>query len=181
MKNLLREFKPALLFLGKFLGLYFAGNLIYGLYVTSYGATPDGITRLVTAQTSWLLNLIGYDSAYQDVDGAAKLAFTNAGEVVLYVFEGCNGVNVMIVFAAFLFAFGGRAKVLALFLAAGLLIIHLFNLFRVSFLFYLAHENSSQFYYYHKYLFTATLYLVVFGLWAIWVLRFNEKRHVKAT
>ncbi len=178
--ELLREFRPALLFLGKFLGLYLAGNILYGIYVESFDERPDDVTRLVTVQTSWLLDKFGYDTRVEDVAGAPKVALMEAGDVVLNVYEGCNGINVVIVFVAFLFAFGGPLKRLAVFVPVGILVIHLFNLLRVGLLFSLAHRNSTQFYYYHKYFFTATLYLVVFGLWALWVMRFHEKRNVKA-
>lgn len=177
--SLLREFRPALMFLAKFVVLYFAGNTLYGLYVESYDNTPDGITRLVTSQTSSVLNAVGYDTSFYDVAGEPKIALVNATDVVLYVFEGCNGVNVIIVFAAFLFAFGGRLRRFLIFLPLGVFIIHLFNLLRVSLLFYLAQTNSTQFYYYHKYLFTATLYVVVFGLWYLWVTRLNDQRAIK--
>lgn len=178
--ELLKEFKPALIFLGKFLALYFIGNILYGVYIESHGKQPDGITWLVTRQTSWILDLTGYETAIADVPEAAKVSLMQNGDVVLHVYEGCNGLNVMIVFIAFLFAFGGPLKKLAIFLPLGLFIIHLVNLMRVSLLFHLALNNSQQFYYYHKYFFTATLYAVVFALWAVWVIRFNEKRSIDA-
>ena len=178
--ELLKEFKPALIFLGKFLALYFIGNILYGVYIESHGEQPDGITWLVTGQTSWILDLAGYETAIADVPEAAKVSLMQNGDVVLHVYEGCNGLNVMIVFIAFLFAFGGPLKKLAIFLPLGLFIIHLVNLMRVSLLFHLALNNSQQFYYYHKYFFTATLYAVVFALWAVWVIRFNEKRSIDA-
>lgn len=178
--SLIREFKPALIFLGKFLAIYFAGNILYGLYIESCGDYADAVTHSVTAQTSWVLNVVGYESTYREVDGMPKVALMDAGDIVLYVFEGCNGINVMIVFVAFLFAFGGSLKAFLFFLPAGLLIIHLVNLIRISFLFYLAQTNATQFYYYHKYLFTATLYAVVFGLWYIWLAGLNGKRNLKA-
>jgi exosortase family protein XrtF len=178
--HLLKEFKPALLFLGKFLAIYFVGNILYGLYIESY-EEADGVTHFVTAQTSWCLDKTGYDTALQAIQGQRKIAMKEAGDVVLFVYEGCNGVNVMIVFIAFLFAFGGPPKSLAIFLPLGLLIIHVFNLLRIGLLYHLALNNSLQFYYYHKYFFTAILYIVVFGLWALWVIRFNERRSLKTT
>ena len=178
--SLLKDFKPALLFLGKFLVIYLAGNILYGLYVESYEQAPDGLTRIVTGQTSELLNRAGYDSSYEDVPAVAKVAMKEAGDVVLYVFEGCNGLNVAIVFVAFLFAYGGPIKWFAIFLPVGLLLIHLFNLLRIGLLYHLALNNSTQFYYYHKYFFTATLYFVVFAIWYLWVVKLNENRNVKA-
>lgn len=177
--ELLREFRPALVFLGKFLALYFVGNIVYGVYVEWYNEEPDGITRMVTAHTSRVLNKSGYETTFANVAGSAKVALMDSGDVVLYVFEGCNGINVMIVFIAFLFAFGGPLKSLAGFLCLGLVAIHLFNVIRVGLLFHLAATDSAQFYYYHKYLFTAALYFIVFLLWAVWVIRFNEGHRIK--
>lgn len=177
--NLLKEFKPALTFLGKFLALYFVGNILYGLYIESYEQRPDGITRMVTVQSAWFLDVAGYDTRIEEVPNAPKVSLMEAGDVVLNVYEGCNGINVIIVFIAFLFAFGGPVKSLAVFLPVGVLIIHFFNLLRIGLLFYLALNNSAQFYYYHKYFFTATLYFVVFGLWVVWVIRFNGNRNIK--
>ena len=179
--KLLKEFRPALMFLGKFLALYFAGNILYGVYIESTGNRPDSITRMVTDQTGWLLDIVGYETHVEDHPDQPKVSLENDGKRVLNVYEGCNGINVIIVFIAFLFAFGGPVKSLSVFIPVGLLIIHFFNLLRIGLLFYLALNNSTQFYYYHKYFFTATLYLVVFVLWTIWVIWFNERRNVKAT
>lgn len=177
--RIIKDFKPALLFLAKFVGIYLASNIIYGLYVESYGDAPDALTRNVTAQSSFFLSVAGYNSAYEVVPEKPQVALKEAGDVVLYVFEGCNGLNVAIVFVAFLFAYGGSSKWFAIFLPVGLLSIHLFNLLRVGLLYHLALNNYTQFYYYHKYFFTATLYLVVFGLWAIWIMRINDKPNLK--
>lgn len=177
--GLLEEFRPALLFLGKFLLLYFVANIVYGIYIESFDEKPDGLTHLVSAQSAAVLKCFGYNTTWEDAAGVPKVALKDGGHVVLNVYEGCNGINVMIVFAAFIFAFGGPVRPVWIFLIAGLVIIHLFNLARVGLLFYLAVGDSPQFYYYHKYFFTAVLYAVVFGLWAIWVIRFNERPNVK--
>ncbi len=59
--KLIKEFKPALLFLLKFLGMYVILSIFYGIYVESFGTNPDTITIWVSQQTSgtsspgWLL------------------------------------------------------------------------------------------------------------------------------
>lgn len=177
--SLFEEFKPALMFLGKFLAIYLVGNVLYGLYIESNGHEPDPITFSVTAQSAGLLNAVGYDCSYANVPDQRKVALYESGAVVLNVFEGCNGLNVMIVFVAFLLAFGGPWRGLLYFLPTGLVVIHLFNLLRIHLLFHLALNDSDQFYYYHKYFFTASLYLVVLGLWALWIYGYNGKRNAR--
>ena len=169
MKELLKEFKPALGFLGKFVALYLIGNVLYGVYIESHGDHPDKATHLLTAQTSSVLNLLGYETDHEPLKDAPKVALKESGRTILFVFEGCNGVNVMIVFTAFLFAFGGALARLLTFMAVGLVAIHFFNILRISLLFYLSFKGSNHFHYYHKYFFTGILYLVVLGLWGLWI------------
>jgi exosortase family protein XrtF len=174
----MKEFKPAIFFVAKFLLIYLVGNLVYGFFIESYEKVPDPITRFVTEQSASALNLVAYNAATERHPSEAKVMLKNDGLVVINVFEGCNGINVIIVFVAFLIAYGGPPKSVLLFAFGSIIIIHIFNLARITYLFFLALSNSASFYYYHKYFFTATLYGVVFLLWAIWVLKFakNPKR-----
>jgi exosortase family protein XrtF len=174
--SLLREFKPSFVFLGIFLAVYFIGNTIYALYIESYGTKPDQITRFVAVQSSSILNLMGNSTTINDANERATVALKNEQHTVLDVFEGCNGLNVMIVFVAFLIAYNRSSVQLFWFIPAGLLLIHLFNLFRIVLLYYLADSNSRHFYYYHKYIFTATLYLIVFVLWGTWIKLLDDRK-----
>jgi exosortase family protein XrtF len=178
--SLFQEFKPALLFLGKFLAIYLVGNILYGLFVELYDKAPDPVTRQVSVQTAWILTALGTETTAVDHTNDPKVALICGADVVLNVFEGCNGINVMIVFVAFLFSFGGNRKALLFFIPAGLLLIHIFNLVRILLLFNLATEQSRHFYYFHKYFFTAFLYVVVLALWAVWVMRFSDKSRSNA-
>lgn len=177
--RLLQEFKPALLFLSKFVGFYLVANILYGLYIESWERRPDPITRVVTVHTSALLGLNADGISYADVSGAPKVALRESGDDILHIFEGCNGINVMIVFVAFVLAYGGRPLASVAFISGGLLILYLANLVRLAILFYLAWHESAQFYYFHKYVFTASLYGVVFALWAFWMYREHGNRSVE--
>jgi hypothetical protein len=53
-----KEFKPTIFFVGKFLGIYLIGNLLYGFFITSYYPTADPVTSWVTHQTAAILNAI---------------------------------------------------------------------------------------------------------------------------
>jgi exosortase family protein XrtF len=170
------DFKYSFLFLGKFLLVYFCANLLYGIYIDSFQQMPDPITHWVTNQTSRLQNQFGVESTLRVNEGVKSISMRYQGEGVINVFEGCNGVNVMIVFVAFLVAFGGSIKRMAWFLPLGLLIIHFFNLLRIILLFVAAQQNTRYFYYIHKYFFTAALYVVVIGLWIIWITKLSTKQ-----
>ena len=122
----------------------------------------------------WLLNLAGKDVEVTLNIVAPTVLMKHAGQVVVSIYEGCNGMNVMIVFIAFMAAFGGSQKKMAWFLPSGLLIIHIANLFRIGLLYIVAQSYSRYFYYVHKYVFTAFIYLIVMALWYAWI-RLNGK------
>lgn len=172
---MLSEFKPALFFLGRFLGIYVFGNLIYGLYVESFDNKPDAITIEVAEQSTWILNKFGYVAKTWINPARPTVLITKNNKIVISVFEGCNGVNVIIIFIAFLVAFGGEWKKMTCFSLTGLLVIHSSNLLRISLLYITAGYFQSFFYYFHKYLFTAVLYMVVLALWIIWIFCYQDK------
>jgi exosortase family protein XrtF len=179
--NLLKEFRPALLFLAKFLAFYFASNMVYGLWIESYGHSPDPVTILVTHQTASVLNWFGFDPVAGNSMTQPFVLLFQGSKIILSVFEGCNGLNVMFVFASFLLAFGPLKILTAFYMVAGIVIIHVANLIRITLLYGLAVNNSTQFYYFHKYFFTATLYVVVFVMWSVWIFRINgSKRSITA-
>ena len=166
------EFKPTIFFLGKFLGLYIAGNLAYGLFVTAYEPRPDPATRTVSEQTGFVLTTCGWPVDVYDHHRKATSMLRYDDREVLAVYEGCNGLNTMIIFVAFIIAFGPINKKLWWFIPVGLLIIHLSNLLRITLLFFVAEYRPDFMYFIHKYVFTAILYLVIFLLWVWWVKRF---------
>lgn len=170
-----KENKPALKFLGLFLGVYLIGNILYGLFIEWNYPAADAVTDIVSHQSSWLINQwLGYETgALQSSTGPIVLILEN-GNTILRMFEGCNGVNVMIVFVAFIIAFGGFSKRGALFMLGGVVAIHIANLFRIALLFWVSKNHETYFYYIHKYVFTAALYVIVLLLWWAWVARMKK-------
>ncbi|HEY8935030.1 MAG TPA: exosortase family protein XrtF [Cyclobacteriaceae bacterium] len=173
---MLKEFKPSILFLSKFLGVYLAGNIVYGLWITSFDQRADSMTSVVTLQTSSVLNAFGEDTKAIDSDYGPTVWLKRGNKIILNVFEGCNGINVMIVFVAFIVAFGGKTKAILWFVPLGLITIHLFNIIRIALLYVVAQHYQSYFYYVHKYIFTGILYLIVFALWILGVMKVNDVR-----
>lgn len=174
MLSALNEFKPSIFFLLRFLGVYFIGNLLYGFYVESFEDRPDALTQLATYQTATCLRSFGLDVTARDNTQGPTVFLETDRDIVLSVYEGCNGLNVMIVFVAFMVAFGGPVKKMLWFIPAGLIVIHIFNLGRISLLYFVAQRYEEYFYLFHKYFFTAIIYVVVFLLWALWILKFVD-------
>ncbi len=173
---MIKEFKPALLFLAKFLGVYFLGNIVYGLYIESFGNIADPMTAWVSEQTVVFLKLLDLNSETLVDDFAPKIRLLLDDHSVLSIYEGCNGLNVMIIFVAFLVAYTGNTKRLLWFIPFGLLVTHLMNLGRIILLFFVAEYYEDYLYFTHKYLFTAAIYLVILVLWYWWIVSLSKKK-----
>src|SRR5689334_22649988 len=144
MRSIFQEFKPALFFLGKFLLAYFIGNLLYGFFIQAFTTTADPMTREVAYQTAWCLNASHIDAT---VDAnTSVVAMLHKGAIVLDVFEGCNGLNVMIVFLAFVVAYKGPWKRTLWFVPLGIAIIHIMNIVRLFLLYRIALFEPNFFY-----------------------------------
>jgi len=177
MKNVsIKEFKPTILFLVKFIGIYLVANLLYGFYVTAYEPAPDPATRVVSGQTAIALSACGWPTITRDNDRKPTTELVYDDNSVIAVYEGCNGLNVMIIFVAFLIAFGPLVKNLLWFIPLGIGILHGVNLARIGLLFWVSLYLPDFMYFTHKYFFTAILYVVVFVLWIAWVRKVSSAK-----
>jgi len=173
MKSVLQEYKPALIFLVVFVGLYLLLNTLYGVFITAYHPAADPITRMVSNHVAWLLNIFHDDVVARSFPGSQSIRIMLADKRIINVFEGCNSVNVMIVYVAFLFAFKGKPKDMLYAGLIGIGVVYLMNLLRVMLLFEVALNFPDYLYFFHKFLFTGFIYLVVFVMWYYWI------RHVR--
>jgi len=176
MKNQLislwHEYRPAALFLARFLSIYVLGNVLYGLWIVSYGTAADPFTVLVTQHAAGLLRVISFEAAAVASSQAPNVALQLAGVTVVRVFEGCNAINVSVLFLAFLVAYKGSWARTVVFGLVGLLLIYLFNLLRVAGLFLVAKFYPDQLYLMHKFVLTGVIYAFVFALWYLWATRY---------
>lgn len=168
---MIREFRPTILFLIKFFGIYLIGNLIYGAWITHWHPLADPATHVVTEQSAAVIRIFGHDVSVHDYPNKPTTYIQLGEQGIVSVYEGCNGLNVGIVFLAFLFAFGPYSKSLIWFVPLGLGIIHLANLARIILLYWVSLYQPDYLFFTHKYLFTAFIYLFVFLLWIWWVMK----------
>lgn len=174
--------RGVVLFLLRFLATYLVLSTIYGEFISHYDGleTPqtDPITHFVVEQTAAFSELLGYETEiYEDAHLYAQTEEEQTFDTIhlddkyaISVEEGCNAVNVMILFLAFVIGFGGKWKAMTWFLPLGLLFIHLANIGRLTLLEIINVDFQGEgFHFYHKYLFTAILYVAIFILWVWWV------------
>jgi exosortase family protein XrtF len=172
---MLREFKPTLIFLLKFGLIFGIGSGLYSYTISKYmGQDPpvaDPFTEFIADHTYKTIKFLGYDVHRWNPESEPTVGIYIVGyeDDSIGVFEGCNGINVMILFVAFIVAFGGETKRMLWFIPSGIIAIHLFNIVRLASLAVLATYSQSAFHFIHKYAFTAVIYAFVFVLWIIWI------------
>lgn len=166
---MLKEYKPAIYFLLRYVALYLVLNTAYAYYVDHYSPDADPVTRIVTEHTAGLLSVLDTGVSTHGEEGNANVPLTRNGETVMSVYEGCNSVNVMIVFVAFIIAFKGPFKLFLRYFFLGLLGVYVINLLRLMGLYGVALYLPGTFYFFHKFFFTGVIYAVVFILWYFWV------------
>lgn len=172
----MKEQKAIIFFLVKFIGFYLVLNTVYGLWISSYDPLPDPVTKIVTAHTAALISITEDNVTVGERVNSPSVPLNQDGRAVVSVYEGCNSLNVMIVFVSFIVAYTGTIKKTLLFGVLGIVLIYIFNLCRVGLLFYIAKYYPNNLYFFHKYLFTGLLYGLVFLLWYFWVKKIWPKK-----
>ncbi len=168
------HFKPAIWFILKFLILYVILNVVYGIYIESFGHRVDNYTIITAQHTSKFLNLFNESTKILIDEKSRYCVMANSQSEILSVFEGCNGLNVMIIFISFIFAYSKSILRYWWYLLAGIAVLYLVNIFRISILYYVADRFEHYLYFTHKFVFTGIIYVVVGVLWYLYVNWINK-------
>jgi exosortase family protein XrtF len=184
LKKYFIQYKPFLLFLGKFLLSYLILTFLYQTYLNQFDAKQnelDGVTKTVAHQSTEILSWFDAQcyTIPHEKEPSMKVFYHN--KYVSRIIEGCNGLSVIILFASFIFAFSGKWPITIIYITLGSFLIHVLNLIRIALL------NAALFYFpeyqhpLHGVIFPLFIYGVVFLLWVIWVNKFSfyAKKSVK--
>lgn len=167
--KLIKEFWPAIKFVVIFVSAYLTSNIIYGLYIEYAHPSPDVFTWLTAAQSAECLQWIGQPASIIINTKGPTVFLNRFSTPIVDIYEGCNGVNVIIVFLSFIVAFAGPLKRKLIFIAVGIVLLNLANVTRIVLLYFVATRYQTYFYFTHKYVFTISLYCMVVALWFAWI------------
>lgn len=172
---MLKDFKPVLGILLRFIIIYLVLLFGYQFYLNSFqNQGLDPFSRLIANQVMSVQNSGGYPTLlYDDVKGEQVWFYVKQSYATRMV-EGCNAVSVMILFLAFVFAFYKGAKTF-IFAFVGLIILYIMNVLRIAGLNIVVRDFSQYGKISHDYLFPAIIYGTVVLLWLIWIKFFALK------
>ena len=125
--------------------------------------------------SSFFLKLLGYDVILSfPANGCmAQILFDQGGYVCIGT--GCSGLELFLVFTAFIFLLGGRWKDKAWFILMGCAIVLFLNIVRIIALSVVYYHTPQYLQFNHKYTFVLIIYAAIFYLWIIWLRRFANK------
>lgn len=156
----------------RFVAVYVAFLLLYQFYLNSVehkGLDPFSHSIAVTVQK--LQDFLGYPTLlYEDRKNVTTWFYTHE-QYTSRMVEGCNAVSVMILFVAFVLAFYKGAKTW-LFIAAGLVLLHFMNIFRIALINIVARDLPQYAEMTHDFVFPAIIYGTVVVLWLVWMKKF---------
>jgi exosortase family protein XrtF len=182
LKILLLQYKPFFVFLFKFLLFYTVFTFTYKQYLSQFDPLlnqVDGISTHVANQTNNLLLFFNQKSSIiqHEFEPSIKIIFNE--KYISRIIEGCNAVSVIILFAAFIFAFSINIKRTIGYILIGSMLIYILNVIRIALLTYFLYFYPQYEELLHGTIFPLFIYGVVFALWIAWVTRFSgyDKRN----
>ncbi|MFY0483438.1 exosortase family protein XrtF [Flavobacterium sp. PLA-1-15] len=177
MKDYLINYRPFLIFLGKFFLTYLLLILIYQAFLSQYDSKKnevDGMTQLVANQSEDILNMFNQDVAQRKMKTEPSVVIFIDSSPVVRIVEGCNAVSIMILFTAFIVAFSGKFLRTFGYIIFGIVAIHILNIFRIALL-VVGMVNYPQYGdFLHGVLFPLVIYGFIFLLWVLWINKFQR-------
>lgn len=176
MKNLLLQYKPFLLFLGKFIASYLILTIVYQSYLNRFDADRaevDSFTQIVANQSAKVLSWFDSKSYTMPHLREPSVKIIYKGKYISRIIEGCNAISVIILFISFVIAFTGKFKNTILFVLFGIILIHILNIGRIALLCIGLYHFPKLEHLLHGVIFPLVIYGVVFLLWIIWVNKYS--------
>lgn len=177
MKKIFIQYKPFFTFLLKFVLFYFVFAFIYNQFLNQFDVSKfelDSITKLVSNHTAYLMRFFNEDYYVIQHEKEAAMKVIYKGKYVARIIEGCNAVSVIILYAAFIFAFASNWKKTFLYIVVGAVLIYILNVIRIGLLVWAIYYYPAYEEFLHGTVFPLFIYGVVFILWIIWVTKFSK-------
>lgn len=174
LKALFIQYKPFLLFLGKFFLAYLLLTILYQTYLENLVAKVDLFTENVSCLTRFVARTFGmdYDISIDNANEQIKVLYN--GNYQMRIIEGCNAISVIILFLSFVLAFSSKFQSTLFYCIGGGALIYILNIFRIVFLAVLLYKYPEQEHLLHGVLFPSIIYGIVFLLWLIWIKKYSN-------
>ena len=169
-----KEKSPLIIITLTFIGVYL---ILFILYQTVLLLShPDFFSILTVRAVNGLFHLTGFPTTWQ-VMGAQgdHLAVFLDDRWIVNIVEGCNGMSIIILFIAFVWALPGGWTEKLRFSVAGVALIWVINVVRIWILGLIYAYRPQWFDLMHRVIFPGMLYGTVILLWIYWARRVKRR------
>jgi exosortase/archaeosortase family protein len=166
---------PVKSFFTKALFLFIAWKLLYHLVLFPIHTPDRQLTNITACATSYIYTLftgapISITNEQYEAGTFRKSIISIEGRKVIGIADGCNGLELFVLYFGFLLCFPVILKRLILFTVGGLSVIFILNNLRCFMLAWLYLHNYSIANFAHHYLFKMIIYAIIFLIW-VWYLK----------
>lgn len=166
-----------------------AWKTLYIFWLEPNRTLDEPLTILVAKQTAGLMQWMWPEGNYrilsqQEFRGGTApsriehLFILKDGQPTISIADNCNGLELMVLYAAFIICMPGKAGRKWFFMLLGIPILHVANLARCMGLVGMHLQWPGMFDFAHHYLFKIMVYGISFGLWALYLKPITAK-HAK--
>ncbi|MFT5753487.1 MAG: exosortase family protein XrtF [Flavobacterium sp.] len=177
LKEIFIQYKPFFTFLLKFALFYFVFAFIYNQFLNQFDVSKfelDSITKMVSDHTAYFMRFFNEDYHVVPNESESSTKVIYKGKYVARIIEGCNAISVIILFAAFIFAFASNWVKTFLYIIVGSVLVYVLNVIRIGLLVWAIYYYPQYQEFLHGIIFPLFIYGVVFILWIIWVTKFSK-------
>ncbi len=139
--------------------------------ITFYGLDLSNFFNIASTNLSkivyLILNGIGYETDLLSNNVIIHQESQNYAQIVW----GCTSIKQIYIFICIILFYKGDWKHKSWYIPLGVLLIYLFNIFRITFIMGIIDKHPEQFAFWHEQVMKYLFYFFIFGLWAFW----NEK------
>jgi len=182
IKKIIRKYKlHALADVALFMIITLIIHYSYRYWAGAWGFRPlesiiiparEWLSTMVYYQSKWIvINIISIPTTFDD---PAKIMYFDNGAYV-GVNMSCSGFKQLLQLFILFLVYPGPLKHKFWYIPMGLVIIYLVNLLRIVTLAIVVNNRPEYFDFTHDYVVRPFFYVVIFGLWVVWVERFRKK------
>jgi exosortase/archaeosortase family protein len=175
LRRLLHPLQDVLIFFALLLGFHFlyvwwAEGLEYRPIEPQVLWLFERVSDMLLRQSLWVLQAL---PGVEVVQQGQSIHLAN-GEGYVSVVPECTSLKQWMHWMVIMAFFPGPWKHKLWYIPAGILIIHGVNIFRITGLTLVQIPFPGHFHFFHDYFFKTLFYLVIFGMWVVWVERFRR-------
>ena len=132
----------------------------FGINISApFNLMADHVAKVTTR----MLEIMGYS-----ISLSADNVVRHDNNVAVHVVWACTGLKQAYIFVCIIAFYRGTLKNKLWFIPLGLLVVYLFNIFRIVAITALIKEHPEWFYILHEHVFKYLFYVIIFGMWILW-------------